>query len=137
MTDRISQKKRSDVMRLVRGKNTSPERRLQRMIRTLGYRFSTHSSVLPGKPDIVLTALRKVLFLHGCFWHGHQNCKRAVRPASNVAFWNKKLDANIARDRRSLRLLRASHWRAKVVWECSLRANEENIKRAVQRFLKA
>ncbi len=88
----------------------------------LGFRFRLHRRDLPGRPDIVLPKYRSVIFVHGCFWHGHKNCRRAVRPTSNVSFWNDKLDKNKARDKRTKALLRSLGWKVLVVWECQVQA---------------
>jgi len=91
------------------------------MVHRLGYRFRKNVASLPGKPDIVLKKHKKIIFVHGCFWHGHKDCKRSSRPTSNTEFWNKKLDANMVRDENHLQMLQYQGWRVLVVWECELR----------------
>ena len=108
-------------MARVRGKDTKPELTLRRVLHALGYRFRIHPQDLPGKPDVVFPRRRKAIFVHGCFWHQHPGCKRATRPKTRVEFWNRKLDANIERDRRILAALKESGWDVMVVWECQLR----------------
>lgn len=121
MADRITPDQRRNLMRRVRGRDTAPERRVRSLLHAWGYRFRLHRKDLPGRPDIVLPRHRKVVFVHGCFWHGHEHCRRAGRPTSNTEFWSPKLDRNRERDRRNLEDLARLGWRAFVVWECRLR----------------
>ncbi len=107
-------------MRLIRGKDTTPEMIVRQLIHQMGLRFRLHRKDLPGKPDVVLPKLRTVVFIHGCFWHGH-NCKKGSgrrRPKSNTAYWNKKLDRNSERDAEHARELRTLGWTRVVVWAC-------------------
>ncbi len=87
----------------------------------MGFRFRLHRRDLPGTPDIVLPRYRKVVFVHGCFWHQHEGCRRASRPATNIEFWNRKLDANMVRDALVAAQLRALGWEPLVVWQCATR----------------
>lgn len=121
--DNLSPEKRSKVMRGVKPKNTKPELLVRRALHGLGYRFRLHGVGLFGKPDIVFKARRKVIFVHGCFWHQHSSpdCKDFRRPTSNVAYWNEKLDRNVERDRRVEHDLIASGWEVLSVWECETR----------------
>lgn len=108
---------RSWTMAQIRAKNTTPEMKVRRAAHALGLRFRVHSVDLPGKPDLVFRRWRTVLFVNGCFWHSH-NCERARIPKSNVDYWTKKLQRNVARDRETAGLLKKSGWRCAVVWEC-------------------
>lgn len=113
---------RSAVMRAVRSTNTMPEMAVRKVVHSLGFRYRLHVEGLPGTPDLVFPSRRKVMFVNGCFWHGHQ-CKRGRRiPRTNRAYWIQKVASNTARDRRSLRLLRSSGWSCLVVWECEVRS---------------
>lgn len=116
--DVFDQKKRSEIMRSVKSKDSRAELAVRRTLHRLGYRFRLHRTDLPGKPDIVLPRHRVVVLVHGCFWHQHRRCKRAARPTSNTAFWNRKLDRNEARDRTNGRRLRSLGWRVVTIWEC-------------------
>jgi DNA mismatch endonuclease, patch repair protein len=120
MTDVYSSEKRSWVMSRVRGKNTSPEIKVRSLIHRLGYRFRLHRKDLPGKPDLVFVSRKKVIFVHGCFWHQHcdPSCKGAQRPKSNVGYWQPKLSRNQARDAEHEAALQAQDWRVLVIWEC-------------------
>lgn len=108
-------------MSRIRCTNTRPELAVRSILHRLGFRFKGLSSrVLPGRPDVVLPMHKTVVFVHGCFWHRHANCKMAYHPKSNRAFWNAKFLANIRRDREVRRQLRGLGWRVLVVWECQL-----------------
>jgi DNA mismatch endonuclease (patch repair protein) len=101
----------------VRGKNTKPELIVRREAHKLGFRYRLHRSDLPGRPDLTFPRLRKVIFVHGCFWHRH-DCKKATTPKTNGPFWQKKFRDNVDRDRKALAELRALGWGAMVIWEC-------------------
>lgn len=117
--DRLSKADRSRVMSRVSSRNTAPERTVRSLIHKLGYRFRLHSKGLPGTPDIVFASRRKVIFVNGCFWHGH-TCKRGKRPSSNVSFWRAKIAKNVLRDRRVRSLLTDQGWKTMTVWQCEL-----------------
>jgi DNA mismatch endonuclease (patch repair protein) len=119
MTDKVTPATRSRIMASVRGKDTGPERAVRSALFAAGYRYRLQRRDLPGSPDIVLPRHRIVVFVHGCFWHGH-DCPRGRRPSSNVAFWTAKLDRNLARDREARRKLEAAGWRVLTVWECGV-----------------
>jgi DNA mismatch endonuclease (patch repair protein) len=121
MVDVLTLEQRRRCMAGVGSKNTTPEIVVRRVLYALGYRFRLHRKDLPGNPDIVLPKKKTVIFVHGCFWHGHRGCKRADRPTSNVSFWNSKLDRNIDRDKRVQRQLRELGWHSAVIWECQTR----------------
>lgn len=108
---------RSRNMSAIKGSNTKPELVVRRRLHAAGYRFRLHRKDLPGRPDIVLPMYRLAIFVHGCFWHKH-NCRFFQWPRTRAAFWQGKILANVARDRRSVRALRALGWRVLVVWEC-------------------
>ncbi len=131
--DPLSPAERSALMSRIRGKNTKPELAVRQLVFSLAYRYRLHQANLPGKPDLVFLGRRKVIFVHGCFWHQHY-CKRYSMPKSRVRFWKTKLEENKARDRRNLSSLRVSGWRSLVVWECQLRDLDKLTVRIV-RFL--
>ncbi|UFW76037.1 very short patch repair endonuclease [Bradyrhizobium sp. WU425] len=99
-------------------KNSRPEMVVRRIAHRLGYRFRLHRRDLPGTPDVVFPALKRVIFVHGCFWHRHRNCSRTTSPKTRARFWAEKFATNIARDKRNVRLLRQSGWQILVIWEC-------------------
>jgi DNA mismatch endonuclease (patch repair protein) len=122
MVDSLSRSARSALMSRIRGKNTAPEVAVRRALHALGYRYRLHVPTLPGRPDLVFPARAKAIFVHGCFWHGHDCVHGRRRPHTNVAFWDEKARANADRDQRKQRALEAAGWRVKVVWECEVKA---------------
>lgn len=134
MVDTVDKETRSQIMRRVRSKDTAPEMVVRRLIFSLGYRYRLHDGRLPGKPDLVFVGRRKVIFVHGCFWHRHDGCTLARLPKSRTEFWVKKLTDNKERDSRNLSALRKLGWRALVIWECSL-SDREKLKQRIIRFL--
>lgn len=121
-------------MARVKGRDTKPEMSVRSFVHRMGFRFRVHRRDLPGNPDIVLPRHGKVIFVHGCFWHGHKRCPRSKRPATNKSFWNKKLDANIERDKRTRNELRRMGWKLLVVWQCEIR-HPEKLLGKLERFL--
>jgi len=120
MVDTLTKEERSKRMSLIRSKDTSPELALRRALHALGLRYRLHNKHLPGKPDIVFPRRKLAVFVHGCFWHRHDNCKVATMPKSNTAFWQEKFDRNVARDQRSCEQLKVLGWRVEIAWECEL-----------------
>ena len=112
---------RSRVMRAVKGKDTKPEMIVRRMAHALGYRYRLHPKDLPGTPDLVFTGRQKVIFVHGCFWHGHDCARGSRQPKTNAEYWRAKIARNISRDAANLRALDAQGWQALVLWECDLK----------------
>lgn len=121
MTDIVSRKRRSEMMAGIRGRNTRPELIVRSTLHRLGFRFRLHSRALPGRPDVVLSRHKIAVFVHGCFWHRHSNCRFAYEPKTNRAFWAEKFRRNVVRDRAVVRELRKSGWAVLVVWECQTR----------------
>jgi len=125
---------RSAIMRAVKSKDTGPEKIVRSMVHRLGFRFRLYRNDLPGKPDLVLPRLNKVIFVHGCFWHGH-HCARGNRvPVHNRVYWAEKIERNRQRDRKVAGLLRKLGWKIKVVWECSLKKPAQ-VRSALAKFL--
>lgn len=122
MADRLDSAQRRLLMSKVRGKDTAPEILLRSILHRAGYRYCLHKKDLPGKPDIVFPSRRKIIFVHGCFWHGHENCNQGGLAQSNRAFWSDKLARNRARDKKVSEELVAAGWQVYVVWTCSLRS---------------
>ena len=127
MTDRISKAHRSWNMSRIRGKDTTPEILLRKLLHRAGYRFRLHSPDLPGRPDIVLKKYKTVIFVHGCFWHRHEDCPGATLPKTRTGFWLDKFRGTVERDRRKQKELEEAGWRVVTVWECQLNKDPENI----------
>lgn len=121
MTDVMTPSERSRCMAAIKGRNTRPEMMVRKFLFARGLRYRVNSRKLPGSPDIVFRKYKTVVFVDGCFWHGHQNCRLSRLPKSNVDFWRHKINLNIARDYRTDVELRLLGWRVIRVWECSLR----------------
>ena len=134
--DTLDRTARSERMSRVRGKNTSPELIIRRLVHRLGYRFRLHRRDLPGTPDLVFPGRRKVIFVHGCFWHRHPDpdCKLARMPKSRQEFWRPKLEGNRARDLRTEAALRGAGWDVMTVWECELR-DRSSLENRIRTFL--
>ena len=111
-------------MRRIKGKDTKPEMIVRRLAHSLSYRFRLHRSDLPGSPDLVFPTRRKVIFVHGCFWHRHPGCRKASFPKTRIDFWERKFARNIERDAETERKLRASGWDVLTIWECESRKPE-------------
>jgi DNA mismatch endonuclease (patch repair protein) len=127
VADFMSVEQRSAAMSAVRGKDTAIERSLRSSLHRRGFRFRKNVRGLPGQPDIVLPKYGFVIFVHGCFWHHHLNCKRSKLPSTRRDFWAKKIRDNVKRDQRQIRALRDRGWNVKVVWECNLRNDEQRV----------
>jgi len=119
--DRLSKQHRSWNMSRIKSKDTKPEIQVRSLLHKLGFRFRLHRNDLPGKPDIVLPKYSTVIFVHGCYWHHHQNCQFAYTPKSKVEFWLNKFAENVARDKKVQLELAKLNWKVLVVWECELR----------------
>ena len=108
-------------MAQVKGRDTNPEKAVRSLLHRMGYRFRLQKKDLPGKPDIVLPKYHTAVFVHGCFWHRHSGCKRASRPATNIAYWDQKFARNVTRDAQNEVALENLGWHVLVVWECELK----------------
>lgn len=136
MADVVSPDRRSENMRRIRSKDTRPEMLVRRLVFALGYRYRLHYGKLPGKPDLVFPGRRKVIFVHGCFWHQHDDpdCPIRRQPQSNLDYWQDKLRKNRERDVRNQLALRENGWDILVIWECQLK-DREQLETRLRRFL--
>jgi len=132
--DTITAAERSALMSRIRSKDTKPELAVRSLLHGLGYRFRLHCHKLPGTPDVVLPRHRKIVLIHGCFWHGHA-CSLGSKPKSNSEYWRRKIRGNRTRDRRNLLALKRAGWRVLELWECEIRANSR-IANRLQRFMR-
>ena len=127
MADIKTKESRSYNMSKITGKDTKPEEIVRKYLFSRGFRYRKNDRKLPGTPDLVLPKYRTVIFVNGCFWHGHKGCKYFVWPKSNAEFWRKKIETNIARDRRNEIQLKNMGWNVLVVWECELRSAKKQV----------
>ncbi len=134
MADIYDRVKRSQIMSCVKHTRTAPEEKIASLLRKLKIRYSRNAKSLPGSPDFVVKSAKTVIFVHGCFWHGHSNCKLARRPKTNKKFWEQKVVDNRKRDRRKERLLRKQGWHVMTIWQCKLR-NIELVVNRLKRIL--
>lgn len=134
--DSLPAEARSEIMGRVRAKNMRPEVAVRRLVFALGYRYRLHAKDLPGCPDLVFRPRRKVIFVHGCFWHRHANCALARLPKSRLDFWEPKLEGNRKRDEKNSRALARQGWKVLTVWECELK-DALRLERRIRRFLDA
>jgi DNA mismatch endonuclease (patch repair protein) len=132
--DPLSAEQRERTMRSVHSKDTETEMRVRRLVHRMGYRYRLHRADLPGKPDLVFPARRKIIFINGCFWHGHDCKSGRKRPKTNVEYWSRKLERNKGRDQANYEALCKAGWEVLIVWECEL-ANPDCLAQRVRSFL--
>lgn len=134
--DNLTPPERSENMRRIRSKGMKPEMTVRHLIHSMGYRYRLHRKDLPGKPDLVFSPRRKVIFVHGCFWHSHpdEQCPIRRTPKSNTGYWTEKLARNIQRDKKSQEMLESLGWKVLILWECQIREKESLIAR-IKEFL--
>ncbi len=120
MTDTIDPQRRSENMRRIRSEDTKPELIVRKIVYGLGVRYRLHRKELPGHPDLVFASRKKVIFVHGCFWHQHEACAGGRLPRSRNEYWDKKLQRNVERDRKTMLQLKEMGWEALIIWECEL-----------------
>ncbi|HDO52849.1 MAG TPA: DNA mismatch endonuclease Vsr [Rhizobiales bacterium] len=136
MTDKITSERRSANMTRIRSKDTKPELLVRHLVHSLGYRYRLHRKDLPGKPDLVFGPRKKVIFVHGCFWHLHPdpNCVDARMPKSNTDYWKPKLERNVERDMLHIAALADAGWKVLTIWQCETR-DLDKVKHRVAKFL--
>ncbi len=125
MTDIHSKEVRSYNMSQVRGKNTKPELLVRKFLFSQGYRYRLYDKKLPGKPDIILSKYNTVIFIHGCFWHGHENCRYSALPKTRMEFWSDKINTNRKRDYENIKQLKSKGWNVLVVYGCELKKRKQ------------
>ena len=131
--DRLDQNRRSDNMRRIRAKDTKPELVIRRLVTKLGYRYRLHVKSLPGKPDLTFRSRKRVIFVHGCFWHQHGSCREGRIPGSRKDYWSPKLRGNVERDKSHFESLLALGWRVLTIWECEV--DSPDIPQRIKSFL--
>jgi len=135
LVDIVDPSTRSRMMAGIKGRNTKPELLIRSLLHKKGFRYRLHVKDLPGKPDIVLPKYRSVIFIHGCFWHGHQGCHLFKLPATRTEFWKEKIDRNQMNDLKAVNLLLANSWRICIVWECSIRGAKKDPEKVVNTII--
>ena len=138
MADTVTPERRSEIMSRIKSKGTKPEMRVRRLVHSLGFRYRLHKHKLPGRPDLVFGPRKKVIFVHGCFWHMHPDpeCKLATLPKSNTDYWLPKLKRNLERDNANREALKELGWEVLTIWECEIRKSVD-LERRIVEFLKA
>ena len=126
MADVHTQEQRSYNMSRIRSTNTKPEMQVRKFLHANGFRYKLHDKTLPGKPDIVLPKYKTVIFVHGCFWHGHEGCKYYVVPKTRTNWWLNKINGNIANDVKAIKALKKEGWKIINLWECDLKSHAVN-----------
>lgn len=132
--DRVTADRRSEIMRRIRSKDTSIEMTIRRLVHGMGYRYRLHAKDLPGSPDLVFRGRRKIILVHGCFWHRHRKCPLSSTPKTRVDFWKEKFEKNMVRDRRNLRELKKLGWSILVVWQCEIK-DKDKLEKMIRLFL--
>ena len=125
MSDIYTKHKRSEIMSKISGKETKPEILVRKFLFAKGYRYRKNDEKLPGKPDIVLPKYKTVIFVHGCYWHGHKGCRYSKLPETNTEFWKHKIEANVTRDQRNQNELKKLGWSVILIWQCQLSNNSK------------
>ncbi|MFV5601195.1 very short patch repair endonuclease [Acinetobacter baumannii] len=127
MIDIVDTSTRSRIMASIKGRDTKPEILIRKLLHKRGFRFRLHVKELPGKPDVVLKKYKAVIFINGCFWHGHKDCHLFKLPATRTDFWEEKINKNQLNDTKTIKLLLDNDWRVCVVWECSVRGAKKDL----------
>jgi DNA mismatch endonuclease (patch repair protein) len=131
MVDIVDTSTRSRIMASIKGRDTKPEILIRKLLHKRGFRFRLHVKELPGRPDIVLRKYKAVIFINGCFWHGHKSCHLFKIPATRTEFWEEKINKNQLNDIKSIKLLLDNDWRVCVVWECSVRGAKKDLNKVI------
>lgn len=125
---------RSRMMSAITSRNTKPEITVRKFLHARGYRFRLHRKDLPGRPDIVLPKWKACIFVHGCFWHRHPDCRYATTPKTRPEFWTKKFRENVARDHRNIETLRVAGWSCHIIWECELKGSNDRLEELISQL---
>lgn len=131
MVDKVDTETRSRMMANVKSKNTKPELKVRSLLHRKGLRFRLHGKDLPGKPDIILPKFKAVIFVNGCFWHGHKNCKLSKLPTTRIEFWQNKINKNQLNDEKNIEKLIKNKWRVCILWGCTIKGNKVNLETSI------
>lgn len=135
MVDIVDSVTRSKMMAGIKGRNTKPELLIRSLLHRKGFRYRLYGKDLPGKPDIILPKYKSVIFIHGCFWHGHQECPLFKLPTTRSEFWSTKISRNQQNDSKNINLLLANGWRVCIVWECSIRGAKKDPEKVINTII--
>lgn len=135
MADIFSKIKRSEVMSKVTAKDTRPEVKVRKFLFSKGFRYRKNDKRFPGKPDIILPKYKTAIFVHGCFWHHHDNCRAAALPQTNCEFWKDKMETNVKRDRKNQKDLKELGWKIIIIWQCQIK-NRELFEKTMKKVIK-
>ena len=132
--DNLTKQQRSRCMSRIRDKDTQPEKIVRKVLTELGWRYRLHVDKLPGKPDIVISKIKTVIFINGCFWHQHKGCRRQSMPKANISYWSRKLKRNVEKQKEDIEALRKAGWKVFIVWECQTK-NGNRLTNRIQKAL--
>lgn len=127
--DNLTKEQRRICMSRIRGKNTKPEKIVRKILTQFGLKYRLHNTKLPGKPDIVISKIKTIFFINGCFWHQHRGCKRQAVPKANIEYWGAKLKRNVEKQKEDIKLLRKDDWKVHIIWECETKDENRLIKK--------
>ena len=131
--DNLTKKQRKFCMSRIKSKNTQPEKIVRKILSRLGWRYRLHNTKLSGKPDIVISKIKTIFFINGCFWHQHKGCKWQSIPKTNIEYWSKKLRRNVEKQKEDIRILKKDGWKVNVIWECETK-NENNLIKKLKKY---
>lgn len=132
--DNLTKKQRKLCMSRIRSKDTKPEKVVRKILTKLGFKYRLHNAGLPGKPDIVISKIKTVVFINGCFWHQHKNCRHQATPKTNVKYWTSKLKRNVEKQKKDIKLLKKEGWKVAIIWECETK-NENRLTNKLRKIL--
>ncbi len=132
--DNLTEKQRKLCMSRIRSKDTRPEKIVRKILTKLGWKYRLYNTKLPGKPDIVISKIKTVIFINGCFWHQHKGCKYKAMPKANIQYWKNKLKRNIEKQKEDIKTLKKDGWKVNIIWECETK-NENNLIKKFQKIL--
>jgi len=132
--DNLTKEQRKFCMSRIRSKNTQPEKVVRKVLTDLGWKYRSHNPKLPGKPDIVISKIKTIFFINGCFWHQHKGCKKQTMPKANIKYWRNKLKRNVEKQKNDIKKLKSDNWKVYIIWECQTK-NEKNLIKKIQKIL--
>jgi len=132
--DNLTKEQRKLCMSRIRSKDTQPEKVVRKILTDLGWKYRLHNAKLPGKPDIVISKVKTIFFINGCFWHQHKGCKKQAMPKVNIKYWKNKLKRNVDKQKQDIKKLESDGWKVYIIWECQTK-NEKTLIKKIQKVL--